>query len=115
MTIRNIPSESSRKMQNIFASTGTTSRSKSSQEIDLVIDARMQDIAAGFRDEDRLRISERLKSMENRTYLWLHLTFDIIERRRSAFRKRENIEKLLSGPPYEVSDAYEKIVQEPGS
>ncbi|KAH8744416.1 hypothetical protein F5882DRAFT_455073 [Hyaloscypha sp. PMI_1271] len=75
-----------------------------SKEIDLVIDARVGEIARDFEEDDRGRISERLKSMEHRTYLWLHLTFNIIEWSPS------DVETLLSDLPTEVSKAYEKIL-----
>jgi hypothetical protein len=48
--------------------------------------------------------------MENRTYLWLHLTFGIIEQKRSVYSKRSSIERLLSDLPSEVSEAYENIL-----
>lgn len=80
------------------------------REINLVIDARICDIGYGLTDEGRRIISERLKSMENRTYLWLHLTFDIIKQSPSEYSRRQDIEKLLSDLPTQVSDAYEKIL-----
>ena len=80
------------------------------REIDLVIDARVQDIAGGFTPNDQRKISERLKNMENRTYLWLHLTFNIIEKDRAGYGKRSDVEKLLSKLPSQVADAYEKIL-----
>lgn len=80
------------------------------REINLVIDARMCDIGYGLTDEGRRIISERLKSMKNRTYLWLHLTFDIIKQSPSEYSRRQDIEKLLSDLPTQVSDAYEKIL-----
>ncbi|KAH8763942.1 hypothetical protein F5882DRAFT_453250, partial [Hyaloscypha sp. PMI_1271] len=80
------------------------------QEINLVIDARLQDITDGFTANDQRKISERLKSMEHRTYLWLHLTFNIIEKSPTEFGKRSDIEKLLSHLPSQVSDAYERIL-----
>ena len=55
------------------------------QEINLVIDARIPHITGGFNDGDRERIINRLKGMDNRTYLWLFLTIDIIERSPSRF------------------------------
>ncbi|OBT69238.1 hypothetical protein VE03_01955 [Pseudogymnoascus sp. 23342-1-I1] len=48
--------------------------------------------------------------MENRTYLWLHLTFDIIEKSPSEYSRAPDIETLLSSLPSQVSDAYEKIL-----
>lgn len=80
------------------------------QEINLVIDAKMSDIGYGLNDEGRRIISERLKSMKNRTYLWLHLTFDIINQSPSEYSRRQDIERLLSDLPTQVSDAYEKIL-----
>ncbi|KAL6909169.1 hypothetical protein GGI43DRAFT_429787 [Trichoderma evansii] len=58
-----------------------------SREINIVIDARMRDIGYGLADEDRRSISQRLKRMENRTYLWLHLTFKIIEQNPSEYSR----------------------------
>jgi hypothetical protein len=80
------------------------------REIDLVIDARLQDITDGFTPNDQQKISERLKSMDHRTYLWLHLTLNIIEESPTEFGKRSDIEKLLSHLPSQVSDAYEMIL-----
>ncbi|KAA6407760.1 MAG: hypothetical protein FRX48_08598 [Lasallia pustulata] len=80
------------------------------QEIDLVIDAKIPSIAGGFSDEDRKRISQRLKKMDNRTYLWLFLTIDIIAGSRSQFRKVSSIDSLLSDLPSKISDAYERIL-----
>lgn len=80
------------------------------REINLVIDARMHDIGGDLADEDRRTISERLKCMENRTYLWLHLTFDIIEQSPSEYSRRSDMETLLSDLPSQVSEAYEKIL-----
>ncbi|KAK7408625.1 hypothetical protein QQX98_009189 [Neonectria punicea] len=81
------------------------------REIDLVVDARVPDITAGFDADDQRKISERLKSMEHRTYLWLHLTFDIIERSPSIYGKRSDVEDLLRNLPSDVAEAYEKILR----
>ena len=81
-----------------------------SKDIDLVIDDMMPVIAAGLTAEDRLQISQRLKKMDNRTYLWLHLTFDIIKERQSRYSRRKDIETLLSDLPIEVAGAYERIL-----
>lgn len=81
-----------------------------SEEINLVIDARLDIFARDFEDDDRRAILERLKSMENRTYLWVHLTFDILEQDPSKYGKRSDVETLLSDIPSKVSEAYEKIL-----
>lgn len=80
------------------------------QDINLVIDAKIPHITGDFNDEDRLRISNRLKEMDNRTYLWLFLTIDIIENSPSNFRRKSDIDLLLSNLPSEISDAYETIL-----
>ncbi|KAL7908806.1 hypothetical protein GGI35DRAFT_413879 [Trichoderma velutinum] len=80
------------------------------QEINLVIDIRVDYITGSFTAEDRNKISQRLKKMENRTYLWLHLTLEIIEKNMSAYSRRLDMEEFLSKLPSTVSDAYEKIL-----
>ncbi|UKZ46399.1 hypothetical protein TrVGV298_000600 [Trichoderma virens] len=79
-------------------------------EINLVIDDRVNEIAEDFKEEDRRLISDKLKSMEHRTYLWLHLTLDIIKKSPSEYGRRIDVEVLLSSLPTEVSEAYEKIL-----
>ncbi|QYS97233.1 NACHT_N domain-containing protein [Trichoderma simmonsii] len=80
------------------------------QETNLVIDVRVDYITSSFTTEDRNKISQRLKDMESRTYLWLHLTLEIIERNMSAYSRRLDMEEFLSKLPSTVSDAYEKIL-----
>jgi ankyrin repeat protein len=79
-------------------------------EINLVIDSRVQEIAAGFTADDQRRISENLKRRDNRTYLWLYLTFNIIKESPSKYGKRSDVEKILADIPLQVFDAYEKIL-----
>ena len=81
-----------------------------SHEISLVIDARLLKLVRNLGADDRHEISERLKSMENRTYLWLHLTFSIIEQDPSKYKKWSTIERLLSDPPMQISNMYETIL-----
>ncbi|KAJ5202187.1 hypothetical protein N7449_004266 [Penicillium cf. viridicatum] len=81
-----------------------------SNDIDLVIDAKLQKVARNFKERDRQLISKEIKAKKNRTYLWLHLTFDIIEQSPSEYSRRSDIKELLSVLPSEVSDAYEKIL-----
>ena len=81
------------------------------EEINLVIDAKLPKIATGFNAEDRESIRKRLKEMDNRTYLWLFLTIDIITGSRSKYGKISSIKKLLSNLPPKISDAYERILE----
>ena len=80
------------------------------EDINLVIDAKIPGLTRYFDDEKRKVITTRLKSMENRTYLWLYLIMDIIENSRSEYQKVSSLELLLSELPSSVSDAYEKIL-----
>ncbi len=80
------------------------------QDINLVIDYEMPRIAKNFSDEHCKRITDHLKEMDNRTYLWLFLTIDIIKRYPSRYGKVSDIDSLLSDLPSDVSDAYENIL-----
>ena len=52
-------------------------------DIDLVIDSQVKEFAAKFDSEKQKFIADHLKSRDNRTYLWLVLTTDIIKKSRS--------------------------------
>lgn len=91
---------------------GTEKSVEISKDINLVIDFKVDKIGGDVQESDRKKISERLKSIENRTYLWLHLTFDIIKQSRSKYGRRSDVEALLSSLPSEVLDAYEKILNQ---
>jgi hypothetical protein len=80
-----------------------------SRDIDKVIDIRVNDILSSFTQKDRDKISERLKSVKNRTYLWLYLTFDIIEKRWKHSRVSD-VEAVLNSLPMKLSQAYERIL-----
>ena len=80
------------------------------QDINLVIDHEMPRIAKGFSVKHYKCITDRLKEMNNRTYLWLFLTIDVITGSRSKYGKVSDIDSLLSDLPPKVSDAYERIL-----
>ena len=81
-----------------------------SQEIDLVIDKRIQDIGKRLRlglfQQSSLR--NNLTSITQRTYLWLHLTFDAIEKKLMLTKK--DIAAILSVIPKNVDQAYTAIL-----
>jgi ankyrin repeat protein len=81
-----------------------------SKEINLVIDDKIGEIAGAFSEEAREQISSRLKGKGNRTYLWLRLIFDIIDKSPSAYSKPSSIKELLDKLPSEIDDAYEHIL-----
>ena len=70
----------------------------------------MPRITRGFSVEHCKYITDRLKAMNNRIYLWLFLTIDIITGSRSKYGKVSDIDSLLSNLPSKVSDAYERIL-----
>lgn len=81
-----------------------------SSDINLVIDARINDFAMDFKASDRLKIAKHLKSQQLRTYLWLQLTLDIISDSPSEYSRLGDIEALLHSLPSQLSEAYEKIL-----
>jgi hypothetical protein len=81
------------------------------REIDLVIDKEIPDIAPSLNAEARSQLSNRLKSMENRTYLWLNLTFGIIRGKQAAYAKMSDIQTLLNSLPLDVQYAYDEILR----
>ncbi|KAK5635856.1 hypothetical protein RRF57_011568 [Xylaria bambusicola] len=86
-----------------------------SQDIDYVIDAKLPQLIHGFSKSDQRHISERLKSMKNRTYLWLRLTFQIIDNNPSDYYEPSNVTTLLDQLPNEHFQAYEKILRQKNS
>ncbi|KAH8654691.1 ankyrin repeat-containing domain protein [Ilyonectria robusta] len=80
------------------------------REINLVIDARVNEITGNLDPDDRRKISECLKSKNSRTYLWLYLVFDTVKEKLSRYSKLSSIETLLSDIPSKLHDAYEKIL-----
>lgn len=89
---------------------GDEDSQKVGQEIDLVIDAEIPKILGDFTDEGRQLISDSLKTMNNRTYLWLYLTIDMIKRSRSSYRTISSIKALMRDLPPKISDAYSRIL-----
>lgn len=81
-----------------------------SEEINLVIDAKVDEFARSFEADDRQKIANHLKQMGTRTYLTLHLIINIIEQSPSDYSRESDVEELLSGLPLEITDAYEKIL-----
>ncbi|GAW17430.1 hypothetical protein ANO14919_068870 [Xylariales sp. No.14919] len=81
-----------------------------SEDIDRVIDHEIPKRMGHFTKENRQRISERLKGIGNRTYLWLRLTFCIFSQNPSDYDRPSDIEALLNNLPDEHAKAYEEIL-----
>ncbi|RSL79515.1 hypothetical protein CEP51_007287 [Fusarium floridanum] len=83
------------------------------RDIDRFIDhqIRSSDVGKRLSSSDKDLVSQKLISMENRTYLWVKLIFDEILAKRSFYSKSSKIDKsLISGLPKSVGEAYEEIL-----
>ncbi|KAI1043914.1 hypothetical protein LB505_003343 [Fusarium chuoi] len=80
------------------------------KEIDIAIRERVKTIAVQQRltDEEQLILITQLLSVRNRTYLWAHLTLDLIERQLDI--SEEKIINITSHFPQNVNEAYERIL-----
>ena len=84
-----------------------------SKEIDLVIDVRVPHICGAREPPFELEVQQALisglKRFQNRTYLWLHLTLDVIEDTLES--TIYDLEKLIIRLPQRIEDAYEGILK----
>lgn len=80
------------------------------QEINLVIDQRIRDVAKEFclSDTDLERLRRQLLHMQHRTYLWLYLAMEEVRKlcQDSIYAGEMEIESL----PKSVEEAYERIL-----
>ncbi|KAK3941240.1 ankyrin repeat-containing domain protein, partial [Diplogelasinospora grovesii] len=83
---------------------------KISGEIDAFIEARVQDIAErqSLSGNERRTLWQEMKRTNHRTYLWAHLTLDLIER--DLLINKTGIIKATSHLPQTVEEAYERIL-----
>ena len=91
--------------------TGTDESAGIKKEIDLVIEHRIENLkhqnCLSHRNADHLR--RRLLQVEHRTYLWLHLLFEIIQRTGSG--TRSSMDSLINNLPKNVQEAYEILLE----
>ena len=80
------------------------------RDIDQVIERQVKDFAGKFDSEKQKLIADHLRSKDNRTYLWLVLTTDIIKKSNLEYSKFLNVKKLLFDLPEKFSDAYNRIL-----
>ncbi|KAL9090725.1 MAG: hypothetical protein Q9165_005213 [Trypethelium subeluteriae] len=85
---------------------------KISDEIDLVIKSRVWDSVRKreLKHDEGIFLQEQLLSVDrrHRTYLWVHLTLDVIENMPGF--TRGNVRRAIRQLPPTVDDAYEKIL-----
>lgn len=85
-----------------------------SHDINLVIDYEVADLGKKKRltKKQLEKIGQRFKSMGTMTYLWLHLTMQLIKKRTTSYSRASDIERLLSEIGTSTSDLYERILGE---
>ncbi|KAL7657602.1 hypothetical protein ACMYSQ_003772 [Aspergillus niger] len=83
---------------------------KISHEIGLVINKRVSDIGKqrSLEEDERKLLEQQLTAVENRTYLWVSLTLDVLENM-PGFTKG-NIRRVIQHLPTTVESAYERIL-----
>ncbi|MCJ1326201.1 hypothetical protein MMC10_002865 [Thelotrema lepadinum] len=92
---------------------GEDESEKISKEIDLVIHNRIPEICRARRypleEKEQNILISTLKQTPNRTYLWLHLIFAVVQK--SLESTGTGLKKLINKIPLSVDDAYEKILR----
>ncbi|KAN0070035.1 hypothetical protein V8E54_011616 [Elaphomyces granulatus] len=83
---------------------------KISREIDVFINARVENIGAklNLRNDEQEFLLQELMRVPNRTYLWVYLTLDLIES--DIDIDKTGIVKATSHLPKSVDEAYERIL-----
>ncbi|KAN0075055.1 hypothetical protein V8E54_007666 [Elaphomyces granulatus] len=83
---------------------------KISREIDVVINARVENIGTqlNLRNDEQELLLQELMRVPNRTYLWVYLTLDLIEN--DIDIDKTGIVKATSHLPKTVDEAYERIL-----
>ena len=80
------------------------------KEVNYVIKYRVDQLAKekALREDLKKHLEKRLTEIPHRTYLWVYLVFDHLER---GFRKtKENLDHLIDTLPQSVNQAYDKIL-----
>lgn len=77
-----------------------------SKDIDLVINARVNAMASEISANERKAIAKHLRRGNNRTYLWLSLTFKYINSNPILFKRAEDFDQQLEKLPDGIEDAY---------
>ncbi|GAT20835.1 ankyrin repeat protein [Aspergillus luchuensis] len=83
---------------------------KISSEIDLVITERVRDLGDKFdlTVNERKSIIEQLTSVDNRTYLWVSLTFNVLEKMPGL--TKGDVDRVVHDIPKDIDAAYTKML-----
>lgn len=86
------------------------------EEANTVIKARVDVFAKmkGLKPSVKTHLQEKLQSFQSKTYLWMYLVFNDLEKR--SFKKTDRgIDSVIDNLPATVYDAYEKILEKPSA
>lgn len=83
-----------------------------SQEIDLVIDYQVPVVASSLNKDSQGKIAQHLRTMDHRTYLWLHLMLDVIEDKIVGYGTEAALKAIISQLPGSINEAYEQILNQ---
>jgi len=89
---------------------GEDESEKISQEIDLVIAVRVPKQLSRLKAEAQQQIIEHLREIKGRTYLWLYLTLDLLQKTISTNNTVERIRKVMASLPKQIYDTYSALL-----
>ena len=81
-----------------------------SREIGLVIDHEVPRVASTLNEDDQEKVAQHLRSIGNRTYLWLYLMLDVIKKKIPGHGTEKGLARVISELPNSVNEAYEQIL-----
>ncbi|KAI0155631.1 hypothetical protein BJ166DRAFT_467969, partial [Pestalotiopsis sp. NC0098] len=90
---------------------GGTHSGAISEDINRVIDTTIPKLLGELSEDDQKRVSDKLKAMENRTYLWLRLTFSIVEDNPSDYGRHTDVDHIIRKLPKGHAEAYEMMLK----
>ncbi|KND93164.1 Vegetative incompatibility protein HET-E-1 [Tolypocladium ophioglossoides CBS 100239] len=85
-----------------------------SQEVNLVVTHRVNQLSEKKRLSLQIKnhLEKRLRETTNRTYLWVYLVFDYLEK--ESFKKtQKGVDSIITTLPRNVNQAYEQILNKP--
>ncbi|KAK7993821.1 hypothetical protein PG989_007202 [Apiospora arundinis] len=84
---------------------------KIAQEINLVIDRRIEELSRihHFSTDETQILRQEITAISNRTYLWVHLIFPILEQ--DVFLSRAEMRTRIHKLPRTVNEAYDRILR----
>lgn len=82
-----------------------------SRDINFVIDVRLSDVTVGLSVAQRERLRRSLHGKQNRTYLWVHLILDRLQKRLNDCLDDEQRDRLVNEPPQSLDGIYASMLK----